>query len=769
MSHSLDERLEQLVLKHIVSSEIKPYTPKSPPDPSFPDGVKGLHDCPDATVDVCFIHGLAGDRESTWTAEGQSAPWIKTLLPFKLDRARILTYGYNAKVVRRSVASSNRLIDYATDLLTDLTADSARCIAPTRPIIFVAHGLGGLVCKQAILLSRNNPDSHLQGIFHCTIAIAFMGTPRKGSWMADWARIPASALGFVESVNKSLLAVLQTNSEALELIQVSFWSMIRERQKANQPPEVACFFEQLLLPGFGTVVSKESATLEAYSAISIHANHREMVRFASAEDNGFRRLLEELVRWKSQVGQILSETAYDCLKLLAFPQMQDRSHDIGSALDGTCSWLLEHTEYKGWAASDRGLLGIKGKPGSGKSTLLKHAVDNHGARDGALVLSFFFHGRGDELQRTPLGLFRSILHQLLGQAPAALQNLVDSFGRKVKENGKPGQDWHWREGGLRAFLDSSLPKIANTRPVWLFVDALDECGKENAVGLVKLFKRLLKRVDSQDTKLCAGFPFLRYATTSWLEHVKHCDAGTSLMMSFWICLVDHLILSWKYGCGSTGPFTRMILRLFEELIWYTWWRIMVYWGYYGPYACGTPLLWAAAAGHEAIVKLLLSTGRVDVDSRGISDFTSLWWAAEIGHEGICKLLLRTGNVDVDSRNDNGMTALSRAALFKRTAVVQLLLDTGKADINPEDCNGDTTVVSRQTADVNTKDADGRTPLSLAAIQGHLPNAAARTLSNYCSILVKSTSIRRMPMAEHRCFGPLFTATRPLCGYLSRRK
>jgi hypothetical protein len=275
----------------------------SPPAPLFPDGIKVLHDCPDATVDICFVHGLTGDRERTWTAEGQSEPWIKTLLPPRLNTARILTYGYDPYVVRKSVASSNRLIDHAANLLNDLTTDRASCHASSRPIIFVSHGLGGLVCKQAILLSRHNPEIHLRGIFNCTVAIAFMGTPHKGSWMADWASIPASALGLVKSVNKSLLEILQTNSQALELLQADFWSMIRERQKAGQPPEVTCFFEELPLPGIGTIVSKESATLEGYNSLSIHANHPGMVRFASTEENGFKRLLGELLRWGSHVGK----------------------------------------------------------------------------------------------------------------------------------------------------------------------------------------------------------------------------------------------------------------------------------------------------------------------------------------------------------------------------------------------------------------------------------------------------------------------------------
>ncbi|RYO87921.1 hypothetical protein DL764_008800 [Monosporascus ibericus] len=275
--------------------------PDSPPPASFPDGVKVLHDCPDATVDIYFVHGLTGDRNSTWTAHGQSTPWPKTLLPSRLRNARILTYGYDAHIVRKSVAGSNRLIEHATNFLHDLTTDRASCDASSRPLIFVAHSLGGLICKEAILLSRNNPESHLQGIFDCTKGIVFMGTPHKGSWMADWAKIPASALGFVKSTNKSLLTILETDGQFLESIQVRFWSMIRELREAGRRLEVTCFFEELPLPVIGKVVSKESATLEGYSSISIHANHSDMVRFGSADDNGFERLLSELTRWESQI------------------------------------------------------------------------------------------------------------------------------------------------------------------------------------------------------------------------------------------------------------------------------------------------------------------------------------------------------------------------------------------------------------------------------------------------------------------------------------
>lgn len=270
----------------------------------FPDGVKVLHNCPDATVDICFVHGLTGNRESTWTAKGQDRPWPETLLPPRLNNARVLTYGYDAYVVRVGVASSNRLLDFATGLLHDLVADRASCNASSRPLIFVAHSLGGLVCKLAILRSRNNPQCHLRTVFDNLTGIIFMGTPHRGAWMADWAKIPVSAFGFVKSTNTMLLDILQKDNQFLESIQVEFTGMLRELQGDGKSFEVTCFFEELPLHVVGKVVSKESATFDGYDPITIHADHRDMVRFASAEENGFKRLLGELKRWELQTGTV---------------------------------------------------------------------------------------------------------------------------------------------------------------------------------------------------------------------------------------------------------------------------------------------------------------------------------------------------------------------------------------------------------------------------------------------------------------------------------
>jgi len=174
--------------------------------------------------------------------------------------------------------------------------------------------------------------------------------------------------------------------------------------------------------------------------------------------------------------------------------MNDRFRDIDVAIAGTCGWLLRHETYKTWLGSDKGLLWIRGKPGSGKSTVLRHAF-NHATEisDKTLVLSFFFHGRGNDLQKTIVGFFRSIVHQLLCNVPETLAKLVATFRDRRQNMGRHGSAWNWHERELQAAIELSVSKVLQTRNVQLFVDALDEAGEDAAVQLADIFKTWLQQ------------------------------------------------------------------------------------------------------------------------------------------------------------------------------------------------------------------------------------------------------------------------------------
>src|SRR5262245_16221525 len=64
---------------------------------------------------VVFVHGLTGNRDKTWT-HSNGTFWPEVLAA-DLPQARIMTFGYDADVVRFwSIASSNRLDDHGKSL-----------------------------------------------------------------------------------------------------------------------------------------------------------------------------------------------------------------------------------------------------------------------------------------------------------------------------------------------------------------------------------------------------------------------------------------------------------------------------------------------------------------------------------------------------------------------------------------------------------------------------------------------------------------------------
>ena len=72
--------------------------------------------------------------------------------------------------------------------------------------------------------------------------------------------------------------------------------------------------------------------------------------------------------------------------------------------------------------------------------MLNDFTQNPHPKQRTAVASFFFHRRGDVLQYTPLGLFRSLLHQLLSRDRTLLIKFATDakFEEQYKNKGKPG-------------------------------------------------------------------------------------------------------------------------------------------------------------------------------------------------------------------------------------------------------------------------------------------------------------------------------------------
>ncbi|KAG9021524.1 hypothetical protein FS842_006570, partial [Serendipita sp. 407] len=100
----------------------------------------------DPIVDIIAIHGLDGHRENSWTAD-DGTMWLRDLLPDDVPNARILTYGYDAYTRSFSRTSTKTIFHHAEAFVEDLSR-LRRAADPKRPIIFLAHSLGGIILKQ---------------------------------------------------------------------------------------------------------------------------------------------------------------------------------------------------------------------------------------------------------------------------------------------------------------------------------------------------------------------------------------------------------------------------------------------------------------------------------------------------------------------------------------------------------------------------------------------------------------------------------------------
>jgi len=110
------------------------------------------------------------------------------------------------------------------------------------------------VTQSALCLSKNSAESHIQQIGHCTIAIAFLGTPHHGADLAAWAKFGTNIAQIVKRTNTDIVSILRSGSEMLANIQNGFHNILRTRKGEGTEIAITCFYEELPLPMVGEVL-----------------------------------------------------------------------------------------------------------------------------------------------------------------------------------------------------------------------------------------------------------------------------------------------------------------------------------------------------------------------------------------------------------------------------------------------------------------------------------------------------------------------------------
>ena len=202
-------------------------------------------------------------------------------------------------------------------------------------------------------------------------------------------------------------------------------------------------------------------------------------------------------------GPVLSEAQrLTFMEALWFHAVDARYLTIKAAHAKTCRWLLQKPEYKDWldinkCLSHRGLLWIKGKPGSGKSTLMKFIVaDARKWKAADIVISFFFNARGEELEKSTFGMYRSLLYQLLKALPD-LQVISKAHRTCFLPDGTFAA---LEEADLKEMFATVIQHLKERRLI-CFIDALDECEENEIRDLVIFLEKLEQLAISSQIRL----------------------------------------------------------------------------------------------------------------------------------------------------------------------------------------------------------------------------------------------------------------------------
>uniref|UniRef100_A0A8H7K8A9 Nucleoside phosphorylase domain-containing protein n=1 Tax=Bionectria ochroleuca TaxID=29856 RepID=A0A8H7K8A9_BIOOC len=239
---------------------------------------------------------------------------------------------------------------------------------------------------------------------------------------------------------------------------------------------------------------------------------KEWQRYAAATAAAYARELLEISPVNQQIVNVTVDLPRSrnhrkrLLESLRFDQMDSRRETIRNAYGPTCRWFLNHPDYLAWLdpkqlPDHNGFLWVSGKPGAGKSTIMKftfaHMAEENRSkitpqhRPDSCFASFFFNARGESLERTITGMYRSLLIQLL-EWYKDLQAILDDY----KLDAEKRDNWFTLDT-LKTMFQKAVLSLGK-REFTCFIDALDECDEQQAIDMIQYFEDLTEESTEKD-------------------------------------------------------------------------------------------------------------------------------------------------------------------------------------------------------------------------------------------------------------------------------
>ena len=303
--------------------------------------IERVFGCEAPLVDVVFIHGLTGDPRETWesTTDGDFWPaWLEG----ELDKVSVYTLGYPASLFEKWENKEMDMFERAQNVLERL----AGLGIGERPLVFVAHSLGGILVKMVLRKSCEAGDTDWRRVSEATRLVVFLSTPHSGASVAKVLKIVPRSSSHVE--------LLANNIGFLEDLNQHYRVLTNDREDLA----TAVYYEKFAT-NKSVIVARESADpgISDVEPVPIDKDHIDICKPKDKGDTvylGIKRHIQKVVKsagrltldsenleWVEEYGERSTLDRRDLLQKLIDA---GREHEYGYANDAQNRFARRYTK-----------------------------------------------------------------------------------------------------------------------------------------------------------------------------------------------------------------------------------------------------------------------------------------------------------------------------------------------------------------------------------------------------------------------------------------
>ncbi|KAF4998944.1 hypothetical protein FDECE_11658 [Fusarium decemcellulare] len=166
-----------------------------------------------------------------------------------------------------------------------------------RPITFVTHSLGGLVCAKVVILGERNANGDgVEAVAKRVKGLIFLGTPFAGCNVAKWGDIVRKIFNVVRKTDQNTLKILKEKPRDLQELGAAFPEVIQKHNSTQDKIHIVFFFETLDTHRTRIVEQRSASYPGIREILPIQGNHISICKFDSRDDDGYKAVKANILQ-----------------------------------------------------------------------------------------------------------------------------------------------------------------------------------------------------------------------------------------------------------------------------------------------------------------------------------------------------------------------------------------------------------------------------------------------------------------------------------------